>query len=299
MFTSDQYKILERFAELSDQLFEEGVISTDSFTGEIGEYFACSHFHLKKTERVTEAVDGVCSLGKKYQVKSKVFSKNSSLFSVDKLKPKLFDYLILVFLDTSYNPIKIIRVSSKSILTDKFNLTANNIYNFECIDKTKIYIQPRIQMLLNEFASTVQLLKDEKITRSSKIVGDIGEFYASKRLDLNLSSSKNEKGIDATNTKGLTFEIKTRRVYESGRRKSETRRLNGLVGKHAKFLIVVTLDRTFKCSGMWLIPMDNLTNPKSANLRIVNNTIGTLNLIPSKIPYLQNRAPFKSFNNIK
>lgn len=176
MFTSDQYKILERFAELSDQLFEVDVISTDSFTGEIGEYLACSHFHLKKIARVTEAIDGVCSLGKKYQVKSKVFSKNSSLFRVDKLMPKLFDYLILVFLDTSYNPIKIIRVSSKFILNDKFSLTASNIYNFEYIDKTNIYIQPRIKILLNEFASTVQLLKNEKIIRSSKIVGDIGEF---------------------------------------------------------------------------------------------------------------------------
>lgn len=245
MFTSDQYKILERFAELSDQLFEVDVISTDSFTGEIGEYLACSHFHLKKIARVTEAIDGVCSLGKKYQVKSKVFSKNSSLFRVDKLMPKLFDYLILVFLDTSYNPIKIIRVSSKFILNDKFSLTASNIYNFEYIDKTNIYIQPRIKILLNEFASTVQLLKNEKIIRSSKIVGDIGEFYASKRLDLNLSCKMNEKGIDATNISGLTFEIKTRRVYDSGRRKSETRRLNGLVGKRAKYLIVVTLDRAF------------------------------------------------------
>lgn len=44
--------------------------------------------------------------------------------------------------------------------------------------------------------------------------------------------------------------------------------------------------------------MDNIANPKSATLIIVNKTIGTLNLIPSKIPYLQNGAPFKSFKNI-
>lgn len=93
----------------------------------------------------------------------------------------------------------------------------------------------------------------------------------------------------------MTFEIKTRRVYESGRRVSETRRLNNLVGKSADYLVVVALDRSFKCAGMWLIPMQNLTNPKSANLKVVNSTIGTLNVIPSKISWLQTGNNFKGF----
>lgn len=298
MFTNEQQLLLEKFAHLSDQLFDKGVISTDSFTGEIGEYVACRYFKLNKSERVTKAIDGVCNSGYKYQVKAKVFSNPSNSFSVDKLKPNLFDYLVLVSFDTLYNPLKLVRVPASCITSEKFSLTGSNIQSFDCIDKDKIILEPNIQKLLNEFAKTVEELKQQSITRSSRVVGDIGEFYASKRLDLNLSENKTEKGIDATNSDGLTFEIKTRRVYESGRRKSETRRLNGLVGKSADFLVVVTLDRAFKCAGMWLIPMKNLTNPKSANLRVVNNTIGTLNLIPSKIPYLRTGGTFKTFDEI-
>lgn len=283
---------------MSDRLFEEGVISTDSFTGEIGEYVSCRYFKLNKSERVTKAVDGICNLGYKYQVKAKVFSTPNNSFSVDKLNSNLFDFLVLVFFDTLYNPIKLIRVPASYITSDKFSLTTSNVQNFECIDKAKITLQPDIQKLLNEFAKTIGELKQQSITRSNRVVGDIGEFYASKRLDLILSENKNAKGIDGTNSDGLTFEIKTRRVYNSGRRKSETRRLNGLVGKSADFLIVVTLDRAFKCAGMWLIPMTNLTNPKSANLRVVNNTIGVLNLIPSQISYLQTGDTFKTFKQI-
>jgi hypothetical protein len=126
-------------------------------------------------------------------------------------------------------------------------------------------------------------------------VGDIGEFYAAQRLGLSLSTSKVQKGIDATHVSGLTFEIKTRRVYQSGRRTGEARRLNNLSEKEADYLIVVTLDRAFQCSGMWLIPMTNIINPKQANLKIVNDTPGVLNLIPSQIPWLKTGTPFEAF----
>ena len=45
-FTKIQAAQLEDFANASDKLFELGVITTDSFTGEIGEYIACKYFHL-------------------------------------------------------------------------------------------------------------------------------------------------------------------------------------------------------------------------------------------------------------
>ena len=68
-----------------------------------------------------------------------------------------------------------------------------------------------------------------------------------------------------------------------------------MVGKNADFLIVVTIDRSFKCSGMWLVPMKNLINPKSANLKVVNTTIGVKNLIPSQIDWLKTGEKFNSF----
>lgn len=82
MYTKEQEILLGKFADLSDNLFNLGITSTDSFTGEIGEYVACKHFNLDKTARVTRAVDGICKLGNKYQVKAKVVSKNN--FSYNK-----------------------------------------------------------------------------------------------------------------------------------------------------------------------------------------------------------------------
>lgn len=295
MFTKKQELLLDNFADKSDQLFDLGVTSTDSFTGEIGEYVVCKHFNLKKSNRVTQAVDGVSETGERYQVKAKVISKNNFSYNVKELEHNLFDTLAIVYFDRLYTPLKIIIVPSKKISNGELKITASTISTFEHIDGTKIKIPAKAKTAINEFALAYNSLDEAEIIRSRRIVGDIGEFYACRKLNLQQSENRNEKGIDARHENGLTFEIKTRRVYQSGRRVSETRRLNNLVGKTADYLIVVTLDRCFKCVGMWLIPMQNLTNPKSANLKVVNTTAGTLNLIPSQISWLQTGETFKSF----
>ena len=62
--------LLEKFADQCDKLFSMGIIRTDSFTGEIGEYVAKEHFKLTLTDRVERAIDGIDPYGYKYQVKS-------------------------------------------------------------------------------------------------------------------------------------------------------------------------------------------------------------------------------------
>ncbi len=295
MFTKQQEIILDNFADHSDKLFDLGVTSTDSFTGEIGEFIACRLFDLKKSNRVNRAVDGVSKTGDKYQVKAKITDKNFS-YHIKELETELFDFLVIVYFDKLYNPTKVLRIPARQIKLNEIKISASNVNSFEHVDSSKIKLPTATKKALNDFAKSYIDLEVNEIIRSRRIVGDIGEFYACRRLNLQLSENKNEKGIDARHSNGLTFEIKTRRVYQSGRRISETRRLNNLVGKSADYLIVVTLDRSFKCSGMWLIPMQNLTNPKSANLSVVNKTIGTLNLIPSQISWLQTGEHFKTFS---
>lgn len=298
MFTEKQEFLLEKFADLSDKLFDLGIITTDSFTGEIGEYIACKQFNLKKTNRVTRAVDGICELGLNYQVKSKIVSNNNFNYNITKLDTSAFDFLIVVYFDRQYNPLKILKIPSKKISGNKISITSTLIkLGIETIDKREIEIPPNEIKVINSFAKTYNELETNGIIRSRRIVGDIGEFYACRRLNLIISENLNEIGIDAKDKNGITYEIKTRRVYESGRRVSETRRLNNLVGKSADYLIVVTLDRKFQCSGMWIIPMQNIINPKSANLKIVNTTEGTKNLIPSKISWLETGEEFSSVDS--
>ena len=165
----------------------------------------------------------------------------------------------------------------------------------EVIDKSKIKIPANEKNAISQFAKAYVDHKENGIIRSSRIAGDIGEFYACRHLDLKISSNKTEKGNDARHKNGLPFEIKTRRVYASGRCLSEARRLNNLDGKSADYLIVVAIDRAFKFPGMWLISRKNITNPKSTHLGVVNNTTGSLNLIPGTISWLKTGDKFTSF----
>lgn len=301
MFTKQQQLLLNKFADLSDRLFELGIITTDSFTGEIGEYIVCKHFKLKKSNRVTKAIDGVCELGNNYQIKAKVVTDNNFNYTLlENLNTTAFHFLTVVYFDRQYNPIKLLRIPSRKIKERRISITSTVMNSgVEVIDKSEIKIPPTARKAINEFANAYNELEVNGIARSRKIVGDIGELYACQRLGLEICGNRNEKGIDARDKKGLTYEIKTRRVYESERRTSESRRLNNLVGKSADYLIVVVLDRTFKCAGMWLIPMGNLTNTKSANLKIVNTSLGTKNLVPSKISWLKTGALFSNQVSLK
>jgi hypothetical protein len=47
------------------------------------------------------------------------------------------------------------------------------------------------------------------------------------------------------------------------------------------------IDRNFKCDGIWKMPLANVDNPKSANLSIVKNTLGTDIIIPTSIDWLK------------
>lgn len=296
MFTKKQYQLLKDFADKNDALFDLGITTTDSFTGEIGEFIACQHFKLIKSARSNKAVDGVAENGERYQIKSKIVSGYNFTHTVSNLQPAFFDKLVLVYFDSYYNLQKILVVSASEIEGTVFRITKSNLSKFDSVDNVKIPV--KFQTALTDFAKSFNALQENGIIRSRRIVGDIGEFYACKKLGLIISENKTEKGIDARHPNGLTFEVKTRRVYDSDRRISEVRRLNNLVGKTADYLIVVTLDRCFECSGMWILPMNNLVNPKSANLKIINSTLGIKNIIPSKVSWLQNGESFRDFETM-
>ncbi|KIA82599.1 hypothetical protein OA84_10625 [Kaistella solincola] len=296
MYTKKQFQLLKDFADKNDALFDLGITTTDSFTGEIGEFIACQHFKLYKSGRSNKAVDGVAPNGERYQIKSKVVSTSSFSHTISNLQLDLFDKLVLVYFDIHYKLLKMLLIPVSEIPESVFRITKSNISKFDSIDKVKMPL--KFQKALTDFANSFTALQENGIIRSRRIVGDIGEFYACKKLGLLISENQTEKGIDARHPNGLTFEVKTRWVYESDRRISEARRLNNLVGKTADYVIVVTLDRCFECSGMWIIPMKNIANPKSANLKIINSTPGVKNIIPSKISWLQNRESFQGFDTV-
>ena len=280
--------LLRQFADQSDKLFKLQIIRTDSFTGEIGEFVAKEHFKLTLASKVERAVDGTDPYGYKYQVKSKVMTNKGSL-RVTKLDIYEVDYLCAVFFDTLYNPIRIIRLQQEFFPGPNFSINNKFLKGKEYNEYLgyDINLNPVTQKELNVFGELFIKLKESGIVHSRRIVGDIGEYYACDEMGLIRNLNNTEKGFDAKDSQGNTYEIKTRRVYESGRRKSNTRRLNNLVDKTANFLIVVVLDRSFSCDGMWKMPLSNVVNPKSANLSIVKNTLETETIISTSIDWLK------------
>ncbi len=281
-------QLLRDFANQSDKLFDLGIIRTDSFTGEIGEYVASQVFKFRKTDRVTRAVDGVDSKGKRYQVKAKVIETDKVNYGIGNLDIESIDFLVIVYFSPNYETKKIILIDSNQLPKGKVRISKKflNSIEFKTIEGNEITLPETIKKEIKKFGDLYCNLQSKGVIRSRRIVGDLGEFYASQELNLILNENLNEKGVDAYDKKGLKYEIKTRRVYESGRRAGKSRRLNNLVGKESEYLVVVALDRSFRCAGMWLIPMKNVHNPKSAHLQIVNTTPGTKTIVKSKIDWL-------------
>ncbi|MFT4682379.1 MAG: hypothetical protein ACI9YU_002241 [Flavobacteriales bacterium] len=281
-------QLLTDFANQSDKLFDLGIIRTDSFTGEIGEYVASVMFDLDKTDRVTRAVDGVDSEGKKYQIKAKVVDSDKLSYGIGELEIDEIDFLVVVYFSPTYEAKKVISIDSSQLPNGKIGISNKFLesISYKMFDEEEIKLPLLEKQEIKKFGRLYCSLQTEGIIRSRRIVGDLGEFYASQELNLTLNDNKNEKGVDAYDENGLKYEVKTRRVYESGRRTGKSRRLNNLVGKDSKFLVVVVLDRSFRCAGMWLIPMLNVANPKSAHLQIVNTTQGVKNIVKSRIDWL-------------
>jgi hypothetical protein len=272
-----------------------GVIRSDSFTGEIGEYIASEFFGLKLCERSSRAIDGFDKDGKSYQIKSKVSKNEKDIYFSFSLDLNEVDFLIVVYFDNFYMPIRLLKIKTNCLKRNKVNITKKYLQSLEkdgCVeiisgDTAIDRVDDRKLNEIKKFGEIYKSLIDYKIIRTRRIVGDLGEYYATLYMGLTLNENVNEKGVDAYDEQGNKYEIKTRRVYESERRKSETRRLNNLLNKESDFLVVVVLDHDFKCAGMWCIPMEEITNKKSTTLRIVNTAKGIKNIVPSKITWLK------------
>lgn len=154
------------------------------------------------------------------------------------------------------------------------------------LEAHQLRLTDELRTALSRLGELHRQLQDAGVTRGRHVVGDIGETYACAKLGLRRCESATHEGWDAEDDR-FRYEIKTRRVYESGRRKGKTRRLSGLDGKTADFLIVVTLDQLFRCSGMWKIPMSSVRDPKNALLTIVRTAKGSQVVVPTSISWLR------------
>ncbi len=273
--------LLKEFASQSDKLFNLGVLRSDSFTGDIGEFIARKFYNLSLVDKSTKEIDAIDDANLTYQIKS---STGKSI----RLTNKKYDYLVCIYFDDLYNIKKIIKIASKDIVNDKFSVNNKFLLNTQHINENleNVNIEEDLMLEIKKFGRIYNKLIQENIIKSKRVVGDLGEYYASKQLNLMLNFNNSEKGYDALDKNGETYEIKTRRVYNSGRRKSNSRRIR-ILGKTAKWLIVVTLDKNFECDGMWKMLMKDVNNPKSAHLGVVKSTKDVEIIVNTEIEWLK------------
>ena len=273
--------LLKEFAHQSDKLFDLGVLRSDSFTGDIGEFIARKFYNLSLVDKSTKEIDAIDDSNLTYQIKS---TTGSSI----RLTSKNYDYLVCVYFDNLYNIKKIIKITSKDIVDDTFSVNNKFLLNTLHVNENleNLPIENDIMLEIKKFGKIYNKLIQENIIKSKRVVGDLGEYYAAKQLILTLNTNFSEKGYDAVDEDGETYEIKTRRVYDSERRKSNSRRIR-ILGKTAKWLIVVTLDKSFKCNGMWKMLMKDINNPKSAHLGVVRKTKDVQIIINTSIEWLK------------
>tara|TARA_B100000674_G_C37709706_1_gene854561 strand:- start:23 stop:859 length:837 start_codon:yes stop_codon:yes gene_type:complete len=273
--------LLKEFASQSDKLFNLGVLRSDSFTGDIGEFIARKFYNLSLVDKSTKEIDAIDNANLSYQIKS---STGKSI----RLTNKKYDYLVCIYFDDLYNIKKIIKIASKDIANDKFSVNNKFLLNTQHVNENlqNVNIEEDLMLEIKKFGKIYNKLLQENIIKSKRVVGDLGEYYASKQLNLMLNFNNSEKGYDAVDKNGETYEIKTRRVYNSGRRKSNSRRIR-ILGKTAKWLIVVTLDKNFECDGMWKMLMKDVNNPKSAHLGVVKSTKDVEIIVNTEIEWLK------------
>lgn len=72
--------------------------------------------------------------------------------------------------------------------------------------------ESEINSLLIEYKNILEKLKNLGVIRTSKVVGDYGEYIAAKKLNLKLSENSVNKGYDATDQDNKKYEIKARKA---------------------------------------------------------------------------------------
>ena len=85
--------LLKEFASQSDKLFNLGVLRSDSFTGDIGEFIARKFYNLSLVNKSTKEIDAIDNANLTYQIKS---STGSSIRL--KITLKILNKILIHFL---------------------------------------------------------------------------------------------------------------------------------------------------------------------------------------------------------
>jgi hypothetical protein len=130
-----------------------------------------------------------------------------------------------------------------------------------------------IKKLLLQYNEILKKLRDKGVIRTSKLVGEYGEYVAIKKLGLDLAKSGN-RGYDAIDSKGKKYEIKTRKSmsYNKATKFQVTNKIFDF-----DFLICIIFDDDWNLTKFYKIPESKLVLSK--NNIIVNKALEKYNIL--------------------
>ena len=111
-----------------------------------------------------------------------------------------------------------------------------------------------IKKLLFQYNEILAKLKENNVIRTSKLVAEYGEYVAVlklKKAGLELAKSGN-KGYDAIDSKGKTYEIKTRKQMPYNTPTNFQVRKEQI--KNTDFLLCLYFDNNWKLTKLYKIP---------------------------------------------
>lgn len=127
-----------------------------------------------------------------------------------------------------------------------------------------------VTRLLLEYRNIVSSLRDLGVIRTSKVVGEIGEYIVCDKLNLNRNKSSGNKGYDATDDEGNKYEIKTRKATSWN--KPNMFPVKQLQLETADFLLYAELDDFWDLIKLLRIPIKQV-KPNKHNRVVLNKEL--------------------------
>ncbi len=217
--------LLAAFADASDALFDAGIIRSDSFTGEIGEFVAARTLGLALVGRNTAAIDGTRG-GRGYQVKSVARDDPRASIPLVRLVAG-FDTLVCVRLTLRFAPIEVIEIQGADLPPATRIVTERLLQTIRCRRHLRFPASVLAALpLLDRFGLAYEALVTNEVIGTRNVVGDVGARYAAEILGLTLIDDPTNAGYDAVDADGGTYRSRrdgcTRAVGGRARRDAST-----------------------------------------------------------------------------
>ena len=142
--------------------------------------------------------------------------------------------------------------------------------------------QDKVKKLLLKYRDIINELRQLGVIRTGKVVSDYGEFMAAKLLGLELVASSSNKGFDATDKKGVKYEIKSRKatswnkptIFPVKQEQLET----------ANFLIYVEFDDSWNLVKLLKLPCKEVKSNKYNRVILTKDLVSKYTILPNSPP---------------